>query len=138
MQAADQLAQLGAGEARLLAGLLEQVGRGRVGIVAEPPLGQRDHVPEGDEPLLGAVVQVAPDAPALLVDDVQQARARRVERGLAGAEGDLVAAALDLGRRPRGEHQQRRVLVGARHDRPRREHADVARPRGPRRRAGPR
>ena len=84
-------------------------------------------MPEGDEALLDAVVQVAPDAPALLVDDVQQPRARGVQRGLAGAEGDLMATALDLGRRARGEHQQRRLLVGARRDRPRREHADVAR-----------
>ena len=68
-------------------------------------------MPEREQALLGAVVEVAADAAALLVGGLDHARARRGDLGLALAQGDLVAAALDLGGRARGEDRERGDLV---------------------------
>jgi hypothetical protein len=83
-------------------------------------------VAERDQPLLGAVVQVAPDAPALLVGRLDDPHARGRDLGLAGAQRDLVAAALDLRRGAGAEDRQGRALVGGRVQAPARLHADVA------------
>ena len=100
--------------------------RRAVGLLGQPALGHREHVAEGDEALLGAVVQVAPDAPALLVGRLDDPHARRRDLGLAGAQGDLVAAALDLRRGAGAEDRQRGALVGVGLQAPARLHADVA------------
>ena len=81
---------------------------------------QVQRLAEHDEPLLGAVVQVAADPPALLVG------------GLHGARGDsrgaapLVAAALELRAGAGGEHAQRLQLARLRVERAGGDHADVA------------
>ncbi len=63
MQAAGEVAQLGLSLAELVAGQSQHVG----GLVAtlEPALGRLEQIRHRREPLLGAVVQVSPDAPAL-------------------------------------------------------------------------
>ena len=74
MQAAGDLAQLLQARAELLQRLVEQAG-GDVGLELE--LGARDAQLEGDadQVLLGAVVQVALEAAALLVARLDQPRA---------------------------------------------------------------
>ena len=94
VQPAHELAQLVARQRRLLARLVEQRAGG-VGLAASWRPAMLEHVAESDEALLGAVVEVAPDAPALLVGGLDDAHARRGDLGLAGAQHDLVAAALD-------------------------------------------
>ncbi len=75
---------------------------------------------EHDEPLLRAVVQVAPDPPALLVRGLDGAGAGRGERL-------LVAAALELRAGAGGEDAQRLQLGGlGRKRRAARDHAEVA------------
>ena len=69
--------------------------------------------PRASQALLGAVVEVAADAAALLVGRLDHAGAGSGNLGLALAQGDLVAAALDLGGRAGGEDRQRRDLVVA-------------------------
>jgi hypothetical protein len=125
VQPAGELAQLGVGERRLLAHALEQRG-GPLGVVADAAQREAGEMAEGEQALLGAVVQVAPDAPALVVGGLHHARAGRRDLGLALAQGDLVTAAVDLGRRARGEDGQRGDLVVARVDAAAGEHADVA------------
>ena len=125
MQPAHQLAQLVARQRGLLARLVEQRGRG-VGLLGQPAPGHREHVAERDEPLLGAVVEVAPDAPALLVGRLDDAHARGRDLGLAGAQDDLVAAALDLRGGAGAEDRERGALVDAGIQAPARLHADVA------------
>ena len=125
MQAAGELAQFGVGERRLLAHALEQCG-GALGVVADPAEGEPGEVAEGEQALLGAVVEVAADAAALLVGGLDHAGAGRGDLGLALAQGDLVAAALDLGGRAGGEDRQRRDLVVAGLDPPAGEDAEVA------------
>ena len=66
MDAPRQLAQLLDGELGLLARLRHQLGRAR-GIGRDPRLGEAEGEGHGDQPLLGAVVEIALDAPALLV-----------------------------------------------------------------------
>ena len=115
MQPAHQLAQLIARQRSLLARLVEQGGRG-VGLLAEPALGHRQHVAQGHEPLLGAVVQVAPDAPALLVGRLDDAHARgrvsasRARRTTSWRRRSISAAA----RAPKIESAARSSTLGSR------------------------
>ena len=125
MQPAHQLAQLVARQRRLLARLVEQRA-GAVGLLGQPALGHREHVAESDEALLGAVVEVAPDAPALLVGRLDDPHARGRDLGLAGAQRDLVAAALDLRGGAGAEDRQRGALVHVGLQAPARLDADVA------------
>ena len=125
MQAAGELAQLGVGERRLLAHALEQRG-GALGVVADTAQGEAGEMAEGEQALLGAVVEVAADAAALVVGGLDHAGARRGDLGLVLAQGDLVAAALDLGGRAGGEDRQRGELVVAGVDPAAREDAEVA------------
>ena len=111
MQPAGQLAQLAArraGPARAPA----RASGGPARASAQPARSARssDWV-EHHEPLLGAVVQVAPDPAALLVGGVQEPRARRGDLRLARAQRRLVAAALELGGGARGEDAQDRELL---------------------------
>ncbi len=124
MQAASELAQLGVGERRLLAHPLEQRG-GSLRVVADTAQGESGEMAEGEKALLGAVVEVAADAAALVVGGLDHAGARRRDLGLVLAKGDLVPAALDLGGRAGGEDRQRGELVLARVDTAAGEDAEV-------------
>src|SRR4051812_41050832 len=83
-------------------------------------------VAEREEALLGAVVQLAADAAALVVGGLDHTGARSGDLGLAGAQEGLVAAALDLGGGAGGEDAQRGDLVLARVEMAVREDAEVA------------
>ena len=75
MDAARQLAQLLDRELGLLAGLGDQLGRARR-IALELRLGEPEREGHGDETLLGAVVEIALDPPALGVGGVDDALPR--------------------------------------------------------------
>ena len=82
-----------------------------------------DRLAEDDEPLLRAVVQVAPDPAALLVGGVHGAGAAGDDLVRAGAQCALVAAAVQLGGGAGGEDLQRvqlarRGVQGAERDQP--------------------
>ena len=81
------------------------------GVVLELAQRQLERLAEHDEPLLRAVVQVAADAPALLVGGAA-ARGRAAGQ-LVGAHAQrrLVAAALQLGGGAGSEHLQRLQLL---------------------------
>ena len=107
------------GQVELCGGALQQ----RVGLRsgAGGGLGAPDaqQVGDGEQPLLRAVVQVAPEPAALGVGRFDDPRAR-------GREGGRLGAALELGRGTGGEDAQRRhVLVGDVHARGV-EHGEVA------------
>ena len=125
VQPAREVAQLLAGQRDLLARQLEHpVGLGGIG----GGLAARhvDVLAERDEPLLGAVVQVAPDAAALLVGRLHDPPALGGQLGLALAQDRLLPAPLDLGRGARGEDPQHGHLVLGRVEPLARHHADVA------------
>ena len=75
MDAARELAQLPDRELRLLARLGDQPRRDR-GIALELGLGEPERERQRDQPLLGAVVEVALDPPALGVGGVDDPLAR--------------------------------------------------------------
>ena len=118
MQPARQLAQLRARGPRLLGGVAQVLDRLLGSVLGELALGDRQPVAEHDQPLLRAVVQVAADATALLVGDGDEPHAR-------GGDLGLVAAALELGARPRGEDAQDRDRLLARLEPPRGHHGEV-------------
>ncbi len=125
VQPARELAQLAAGDARLLArGVRRRTACCGVGL----ELAQREveRLAEHDEPLLGAVVQVAADPAALLVGGVDGAGARGHDLVAALAQRALVAAALELRGGAGGEHVQRLELARRRVERARGDHAQVA------------
>jgi L-amino acid N-acyltransferase YncA len=66
VDAPGQLAQLLDGELGLLLRLGHQLGRAR-GISCDPRLGETEGEGHGDQPLLGAVVEITLDAPALFI-----------------------------------------------------------------------
>ena len=125
MQAAGQLAQLAAGQRRLLAGGGEPLLRA-LRVVLELAEREVDRLAEDDEPLLRAVVQVAPDPAALLVGGVHGAGAAGDDLVRAGAQCALVAAAVQLGGGAGGEDLQRVQLARRRVQGAERDHADVA------------
>ena len=91
-------------------------------------LAQREvqRLAEHHEPLLRAVVQVAPDPAALLVGGVHGAGAAGDQLVAAGPQGALVAPALELGPGARGEDLQGLQLRGLRVQLARRGDAEVA------------
>ena len=93
------LAQLGDGGAELGDALVEDPVEVD-GAVVEVALGQPQRHAEGDQPLLGAVVQVPLEAPALVVAGRQQPAPARL--GLGQGAGHLAAEPdhLDQGRAP--------------------------------------
>ena len=91
MDPARELAQLLDGELRLLARLGDQP-RGARGVAREPRLGEAERERHGDHPLLGAVVEVALDLPALGVgggDDALAGAAQVVDAHAQGARSPL-------------------------------------------------
>ena len=125
MEPARELPQLLGGEHRLLAGAGDQARRLR-GRRLDGAQREVEALAEHHEPLLRAVVQVAPDPAALLVGRVQDPRARRGDLRLAGAQRRLVPAPLELRGRARGEDAQDGELLLARVQPRTGEHADVA------------
>ena len=97
VQPARDLAQLLQARVELARGVVEQVGRG-LGMRGQPRAGEAQLEHDGDEALLGAVVEVALEPAALLVAGLDQARARR----------DEVGARLRAGDGQRGELAERR------------------------------
>ena len=87
MQPARDLAQLLQRGVELARGLLQQVGRG-LGVRGQPRPRQAQLEHDGDEALLGAVVQVALQPAPLLVAGLDQARARRDQIGARLGAGD--------------------------------------------------
>ena len=73
MEPAGELAQLREAGAQLGLGEVEQLGR--LGVVAEPHLDLRQQQVDADEPRLGAVVEVALQAPAFGVARVDEPHA---------------------------------------------------------------
>ena len=88
MDAAGELAELGERGLRLGRGLVEAQLRRRIEVVAEARARQAKGQSQGDEPLLGAVVEVAFDPLSLGVPGGDDPRPRRL---------DLVELGLDLG-----------------------------------------
>ena len=116
VQPARELAQLRVGVRELLLGLRHQ--RPRRVVLGQLHLRDAQQVRDREQPLLGAVVQVAPDAAALLVGGLDHPRARLRQPA-------LLVAALELGAGAGGEDPQRgRVLLVGLH-RPRVEHREV-------------
>ena len=111
MQALGELTQLPRRRERLLA-RHRQPRHGPLGVALQLAQREVQRLPEHDQPLLRAVVQVPPDPRPLLVGG----RDQRL----------LVTAPLELRARPRGEHAQRLQLLGLRVQRPGGDHADVA------------
>ncbi len=132
VQATGELAQLTAGDGGLLAGRGEALER-PLGVAVELAQREIQRLAEHDEPLLGAVVEVAADPPALLVGGVHGAGARGHDLVGAHAQGALVAAALKLGGGAGGEHLQRLQLARQRVERTRRRRRRCGRSRGRRR-----
>ena len=125
MQPAREVAQLRAGDPRLLAGEPHQpraLARVALGLAER----EVEALAEHDQALLRAVVEVAADPPALLVGGVQQPGARGRDLDLARVQDRLVAAALELGRRAGGEDAEHGALLVARVQPGAGEHADVA------------
>jgi hypothetical protein len=78
VQPARELAQLALGLAELVAGEAQDVDR--LALPVELALSEPQQVPDGQQPLLRTVVQVAPDAPTLGVGGFDHTRARRAQR----------------------------------------------------------
>ena len=94
MQAAGELAQLGGRLAELARRLLEQLLRRRgvgVELLAREPQVERQR----DQPLLGAVVEVALEAAALVVGGLDDPRPRRAQLLDPGAQLDVQALVLE-------------------------------------------
>ena len=126
MQPLGERPQLVTGLLDLLAREREQPRRlGRVAAV-EPAAGDVEELAERDQPLLGAVVQVAADPAALLVARLEHLGARGPQRVLALVQPVLLLAPLELGADAGGEDLQRRQLVRARLQRPLGRHREVA------------
>ena len=114
MDAAGQLAQLRQRLGQLRArGAHEQLGLRRV--AADLPLDQRELQRQRDQPLLGAVVQVALDAPPLRVGGRDDALARGLQLGQ--PRGDLGVQLPVLQRHP-GRHPDRLDELGVVLERP--------------------
>ena len=110
MQPARQFAQLAAGDG----GLLARGGQALLGlrrVVLEIAQRELQRLPEHDEPLLRAVVQVAADPAALVVGGLDGAGARGGDLVGAGLQRALVPAALELGGGAGAEHAQRLQLA---------------------------
>ena len=114
VQAAGELAQLGVGGGQLRLGELEQRLR-RLGLASARPEQVRDR----EQPLLRAVVQVAPDAAALGVGRLDHAGARRPQRR-------RLCAPLELRAGARGEDPQDGDVLGLGLHALRVEHGEVA------------
>ena len=126
MDAGGEVAQLADRRLRVGERAVDQLARARrVGLEALARELQLDH--QRHEPLLRAVVQVAPEPPALGVARLDEPRARRPQRLQPRAQLDLQARVLDRQRRGGG-----RLDAAARASRPASARA------GARRRAGPR
>ena len=93
VDAARELAQLGERERELLLGAVEQL-VGPVGVLVQLALGEPQRQRERDEPLLGAVVQVALQPPALLRAGLDDPGARGAQLLDAGAQLGLQALVL--------------------------------------------
>ena len=102
---AREAAQLGLSLTELVAGEPQDID-GLI-VAVELALGDLEQVCDGHEPLLGTVVQVAPDAPAFGIGSVDHACPRAPQRG-------GLMATLELGRRPRREdaHRGDRIVSG--------------------------
>ena len=89
MEPACELAQLLEPGVELAGGVLEQLGR-LLPVLVELRLGDTEQQRRRDEPLLGAVVQVALEPPALLVAGPDDAGARRLQvlAGLRARDGE--------------------------------------------------
>ena len=126
MQAAGQLAQLGMGLRKLPGGQVEDLDG--LCVVAEPAPGDAHEVRGPEQALLGTVVQVTAEPPALCVGHLDDAPPRRLQRG-------LLTAALELGGGARREDPQSGELLLVGLHRPRVEDREVAemRPVAPRR-----
>ena len=116
VQAARELAQLGVRLAELLLGAGDDVVH-RV-VLVELHARHAQQVRDREQPLLGAVVQVAPDAAALLVGRLDDPRAGFRQRA-------RLVAPLELRRGARREDPQRRGVLLARLHWLRVEHRDV-------------
>jgi hypothetical protein len=133
MQAAGELPELAAGQRGLLAGGGEPVGRA-FGVLLKVSERKVQRLAEDDEPLLRAVVEIAPDPAALLVGGLEGAGPRCRDLDRASAQGGLVAAALDLRAGAGAEDLQRGELFRGEVQAARRDHAmwPMARPSAPR------
>ena len=102
MQAAGEVPQLGMRLAQLVVGEAQDV-RGLV-VVPELALGDLEQVPDSQQALLRAVVQVAADPPALRIGGFDDPRARV-------PQCSLLMATLELGRGPRREDAHRGDVI---------------------------
>ena len=116
MEPAREAAHLDLRRAELVAGLAQDIARPIASV--EPALRHREQIRHRREPLLRAVVQVAPHAPALGIAGLDHTRARASQRG-------RLMAALELGRGPRREDPHRRDVVLPGRQRPRVHHRHV-------------
>ena len=102
MQPAGEIAQLGVGLVQLVVGEAQDVGglRGR----RQCALGDLEQIPDGQQPLLRAVVQIAADTPALGIGGLDDTCTRVPQRG-------GLTATLELGRRSRREDTHRGDII---------------------------
>ena len=114
MDAARQLAQLLQGAGQLVARGVEHGARGAVRVRLQAALGQPELQRERDQALLGAVVQVALQAPALEHRDLDDPRARGLQLVEAGAQLGLQALVLQRQRGGGGDRAHEPGLVGQR------------------------
>ena len=114
MDAAGQLAQLAERERELLLRAVDQL-VGPVGIRVELALGEPQRERERDEPLLGAVVQVALQPPALLRAGLDDARAGGAQLLDAGAQLGLQPLVLHRQAGGGRDRAQQVGLLGQRH-----------------------
>ena len=126
MQPVRERAQLRARLGDLLARDPQQPPRLRRVAAVELAAGDVEELAERDQPLLGAVVEVAPDPLALLVGRLEHLGARGDQRALALAQPAFLLAPLELSADPRGEDLQRRELVRPRVQRLPGGHREVA------------
>jgi hypothetical protein len=126
VQPVRERAQLRARLGDLLARDSQQPPRLRRVAAVELAAGDVEELAERDQPLLRAVVEVAPDPLALLVGRLEHLGARGDQRALALAQPALLLAPLELSADPRGEDLQRRELVRARVQRLLGGHREVA------------
>jgi hypothetical protein len=91
MDAEGKLAQLGQRRHGFVRGSIQAASDGRVAVVTQGVSGDPQLETQRDESLLGAVVEVALDPPALKIPGLDDARARGT---------DLLELRLDLGGQP--------------------------------------